>query len=177
MAYIISSGNVLSFADAEDVREIDSRVFDANEGVLTDVLVEDMLKRSTDRLLQKLKSSDWWRIYNNIAISGTLGVGITIPDPSKNKIKRQADWAELCVYHTLKEYLYPKIADFGVEGSAEVQKINFYKVKFDSLWEEMMAIGDFYDTDGDGTVETDEKMIKPKVYRRTRGYRPIVGVR
>lgn len=177
---IKSGGEVLSFARYEDVVEIDSRVFEANElGTLTErqEIVEDMLIRSTDRLVQKLKASSWWRVYNNVAISGNLGVGITIPTPDKSKLQRREDWTELCVYHTLKEYLYPKIADFGVEGSAEVQKINFYEGKFNALWEELMASGDFYDTDKDGVVEESEKMLKPKVYRRSRGYRPISGVR
>jgi len=121
MAFIISSGNVISFAEYDDVVEIDSRVFDANEG-LTEAIVEDMLTRSTDRLMSKLKASDWWRIYNNVAISGTLGVGITIPTPNKNKIMRQTDWTELCVYHTLANYIYPKIGDF-TEGSVDERKI------------------------------------------------------
>jgi hypothetical protein len=177
---IKSGGEVLSFARYEDVLEMDSRVFEANEiGTLTErqETVEDMLIRSTDRLVQKLKASAWWRVYNNVAISGSLGIGITIPTPDKTKLQRRADWTELCVYHTLKEYLYPKIADFGVEGSAEVQKITFYEAKFNALWDELMASGDFYDSDNDGTVEESEKMLKPKVYRRSRGYRSISGVR
>ena len=70
MAFIANaSGNVVSFAEFTDVTTIDQRVFEANEGLTQDI-VEDMLERSTDRLIQKVKASDWWRQY-----AGTIGTG------------------------------------------------------------------------------------------------------
>jgi hypothetical protein len=177
---VTRSGEVISFASYSDVLETDSRVFEANElGTDTEKeqMIEDMLIRSTERLVQKLKSTAWWRVYNNLAVNGSLGVGVSIPTPDKTKLQRREDWNELCVYHTLKEYLYPKIADFGVENSAEVQKISFYESKFNALWEELISAGDFYDTDNDGTVENSEKLISPKPTRRSRGFRNISGVR
>ena len=177
MAFIIKSGgDVLSFATFDDVKKIDSRVFEANEILNDEAKVEDMLIRSTERLVQKLKASEWWRVYNNVAISGSLGVGISIPTPDKKKLERKTDWTELCVFHTLKEYIYPNIGDF-VEGSPEERKQALYESKFMSLWEELLASGDFYDSDNDGVVEETEKMLKPKLYRRSRGYRPIAGVK
>lgn len=180
MAFIRKSGVVITFATFEDVETIDSRVFEGNElstATLTkQQVVEDMLVRSTERLVQKLKADEWWMRYTGTTVSGGLGFS-PIPTPNKNLFKREADWTELCVYHTLKEYLYPKIADFGVENAAEVQKIAFYNQKFSDLWEEMMNSGDFYDRDGDGTVEKGEIEQRPQLFRRSRGYRNWNGVR
>lgn len=175
MAFIISSGVVVSFAEADDVRARDQRVFEQNEG-FDDITIEDMLTRSTDRIMSKLKASDWWREYNNLTRTGTLALA-DLPAPDRTKIERQADFTELCVSHTLKEYLYPRIADFGNEGSAEVSKINFYQKRFDDLWLELLASGDFYDLNDDGTVESSEKNIRSRLTRRTRGRRSIAMVR
>jgi len=175
VAFIVSNSQIISFATADDVKARDQRVFEANEG-LTDESLEDMLMRSTDRIMSRLKASDWWRAYT--FRSGTqTSAAYDLPTPDRSKLLRKSDWTELCVYHTLKEYLYPKIADFGAEGSAEVAKIEFYGSKFEDLWLELLTSGDFYDTDGDGTVESSEKIIQPVLYRRTRGRRNLTGVR
>ena len=44
------------------------------------------------------------------------------------------------------------------------------------LFMEMISMGDFYDRDGDGTVENDEKLVKYALTRRTRGRKSIVRV-
>ena len=178
MAFILSTGNVISFAEAADVLAQDRRFFESNEGLdLTNGgEVEDMLVRSTDRIVLKLKASSWWRQYNNLTVSATLG-SYDVPTPNKNKIQRRSDITELCVFHTLKEYLYPKYADFGVETSAEVQKIAYYNQKFETLWQELLASGDFYDDNESGTVSSDEKLIIPQIFRRTRGRRSTGLVR
>jgi hypothetical protein len=77
----------------------------------------------------------------------------------------------------LKEYLLPKIADFGNPESAEVQKIQYYEGKFDDLFRELMDILDWYDADNDGAVQTNEKMVKFRPNRRTRGRSNISRVR
>lgn len=179
MAYILSGGSVTSFAEADDVTAQDARFFEANEGLDTTQggEVEDLLVKSTDRIVSKLKASAWWRQYMNLTVSATLG-SYDIPNPDKDKfVLNDQRLIDLCVYHTLKEYLYPKYADFGVESSAEVQKIRYYNDKFETLWLELLASGDFYDNSGDGSVASDEKMIIPQLRRRTRGRRPIGYVR
>lgn len=178
MAFISVKGVIKSFADFDDVKAKDTRVFDANEIINNAETVEDMLFRSTERLVQKLKASSQWQRYNGVMVSGgIIGFGVSIPDPVISKLLRKTDWTDLCVYHTLSEYLYPSIADFGDETSAEVQKIAFYRQKMEDLWQEILAVGDFYDKDGDGTVEQDEKMLSPQITRRSRGYRRVAGVR
>lgn len=174
MAFVRKQGQVITFATFDDVEAIDSRVFEANEiatnSLTKQEIVDDMLVRSTDRLIQKLKGDEWWMRYTGTLVSGGLGFTPT-PTPNKNLIRREADWTELCVYHTLKEYLYPKIADFGVENAAEVQKIKFYEQKFNELWRELMTAGDFYDRNGDGSIDPDEIQTRPVLLRRNRGYR------
>jgi len=176
MAFITNaSGNVVSFAEFTDVTTIDQRVFEANEGLTQDI-VEDMLERSTDRLIQKVKASDWWRVY-----SGTIGSGYSglseLPTPNPDLFQRRPDWTETCVFHTLSSYLYPKIANFSDGESAEVQKITFYENRMQELFNELLSMGDWYDRDGDGTVENDEKLVKYALTRRTRGRKSIVRVK
>jgi hypothetical protein len=83
----------------------------------------------------------------------------------------------MCVYYTLKEYILPKIADFGDPESPEVQKITYYENKFQDIFEELLAMMDWYDADDSGTVDADEKQIRFQLNRRTRGRRNIVKVR
>jgi hypothetical protein len=163
MAFISSGGNVISFAEYEDVLAIDQRLFEANEG-FTDVIVEDALEKSTLRILNKIKSSDWWRSYylrqsgasvnTNIFTSGLIDV----PAPSANKIKaRQDEFTDMCVYFCLQEYLYPKVADFGNTDSAERQKIGFFEEKFRVMFKDLIEAGDWYDFSGDNTIDPLEK--------------------
>ena len=83
----------------------------------------------------------------------------------------------MCCYHTLKEYLIPKVADFGNPESAEVQKIQYYENKFNDLFTELLAMMDWYDDDADGTVEDGEKRVRIELNRRTRGRKAVSWVR
>ena len=166
MAFIISGGTVISFADADDVHTIDQRVFEANEG-LTDAIVEDALIRSTTRIIQNFGASDWWRTYYMRMSGGTydpliynsLGL-LPIPDPDPNRIHaREADFTDLCVYYTLSYYLLPKIADFSNQDNAERVKIGFFNEKYRSLFQELIDDGSWYDWDNGGTITNPEKMV------------------
>jgi hypothetical protein len=57
----------------------------------------------------------------------------------------------------LAEFILPSIADFGKEDNAERQKMGYYSQKAENLFGELIAAGDWYDFDGDNTIETDEK--------------------
>jgi hypothetical protein len=89
MAFISSSGTVISFAEYEDVLAIDQRLFEANEG-LTEVIVEDALVKATTRILNKIKSSDWWKNYyiskTTDLSSISARTGYSLPIPNANKI-------------------------------------------------------------------------------------------
>jgi hypothetical protein len=161
MAFISSGGNVISFAEYENVLAMDQRLFEANEG-LTEIIVEDALVRATDRILTKIRSSKWWRDYyisKTADFSNVITVTFpSVPAPDANKIKaRQADFTDLACYYALAEILLPKIADFGNTDTAERQKIGFYDEKFRAMFNELLEAGDWYDFSGDNTIATDEK--------------------
>lgn len=187
MAFITDgSGNVISFADYYDVKDIEQRVFEANEINFTDAAspafgsleeyVDYLLQKSTDRILLKLKASDWWRTYlGYVGITGQIN---DLPNVDPDKIlSRQQDFTDMTVYYCLKEYLLPKVADFGIEESAEVAKIKYYSNKFEDMFSELVAIADWYDSDGDGTVEESEKLVSFRLTRRTRGRKYISRIR
>lgn len=164
MAFITSNGNLISFAEYEDVTAIDQRLFEANEfGANVDIIVEDALEKATTRILNKIKSSDWWRSYyvrqsggsNSDIYTSTL---ISVPAPDGMKIKaRQDEFTDMCVYFCLSEYLYPKVADFGNADSAERQKIGFYDEKFRVMFKDLLEAGDWYDFSGNNTISAGEK--------------------
>lgn len=162
MAFILSAGNVISFAEYEDVTATDQRLFEANEG-LTDVIVEDALVKSTNRILSQIRSSDWWKAYYYRQTNGsgvqTFPSGlIQAPAVDPNKIEaRKQDFTDLCVYHALAESILPRVADFGNADTAERQKIGFYDEKYRALFKELIEAGDWYDFDDDGTIESTEK--------------------
>ena len=155
MAFILSGGSVISFAEYDDVVARDQRLFEANEG-LTDVIVEDALVRATDRILTLIRSSGWWKSYYMKRSPSTLAVNVPAPNADQI-IARQADFTDLAVYYALSEIILPKVADFGNADTAERQKIGFYDEKFRALMTELLEAGDWYDFDGDNTVELNEK--------------------
>ncbi len=185
MAFIVSGGNVISYAEALDVRDKDQRLFESNEIDFTNVpdtpgsldnYIEDLTTKATDRINQKIRASARWREYLNSR--GNSYSNDSIPAFNPNLIKsRKSDFTDMCSYYTLKEYLLPKIADFGNPESNEVQKIQYYDAKFNDLLSELLDMFDYYDFDNDGTVEEGEKMVSFQLNRRTRGRRSITKVR
>lgn len=164
MAFITRGSTVLSFADYDDAEAIDQRVFEENEGLSSDD-VEDALIRSTERILDLIRNTEW---YRRLALSQGASI-LTIPAPTGSKIiTRKNDFGDLCVYYALYNYLLPKIADFGVEDNAERVKIDFYLSKFNTLFEELLSNGDWYDYSGDGEIATDEIQPYPVNYQRVR---------
>ena len=185
MAFITSGSTVLAYAEAVDVRDKDQRLFEQNEINFTDVpdapgnlqnYIEDLTQKSTARINQKIRASAQWREY-----LGFVGNGYdinSIPDFNPSRIlARKSDFTDMCCYYTLKEYLIPKVADFGNPESAEVQKIQYFENKFNDLFNELLAMMDWYDSDADGSVQDDEKRTRFDITRRTRGRRSVSWVR
>lgn len=158
MAFIIENSTVTSFADFQDVVDIDQRLFESNEG-LSDDIVEQHLVRATERILSKLRASAWWQSYYVNRSTGTSYQTVAdIPALDPNKIlARQNDFTDLCVYTALGEYVLPSIADFSKEDSAERQKMGYYVNKADSLFGELISAGDWYDFNDDSTISSYEK--------------------
>ena len=165
MAFISLNGNVIAFAEYSDVTDCDQRVFEANEGISNETMVEDLTEKATSRILQLIRNTSWWRQYYlteaspaQTTATNTLSTP-DVPLPNPNLILgRRADFTDLCVYYTLYEYLYPKIADFGNPDNAEVQKIGVFRTKFDQLFKELIEDGTWYDFDASGTITSREKL-------------------
>ena len=158
MSFIIENNITISFADFNDVVAKDQRIFDSNEG-LTDDVVEDGLIRATERILSKFRSSSWWKSYyikrdNSIAYNTVADIPAVDPEKIKARLN---DFKDLAIYEGLAEYILPIVADFGNEDNAERQKMGYYKNKAESLLGELITAGDWYDFDGDNTVESSEK--------------------
>jgi len=167
MAFINPNNTgVIAFAEFEDVTATDQRVFEANEGIADAAMVEDLTIKATNRILQLIRNTSWWKHYYLVEGSEAQRIAtqtrngyVDAPLPNPNLIEaRQADFTDLCVYYTLYEYLLPKIADFSSQDNAEVQKIGVYRTKFDKLFQELIEDGTWYDFDASGTVTRDEKM-------------------
>jgi hypothetical protein len=166
MAFISSGGNVIAFAEYEDVTATDQRLFEANEGIADATQVEDLTIKATSRILQLIRNTVWWKRYYLLEGSDaqrtatqTRNGYVDAPLPNANLIKvRRADFTDLCVYFTLYEYLLPKIADFSSQDNAEVVKIGVYRTKFDKLFMELIEDGTWYDFDNSGTITKEEKM-------------------
>jgi hypothetical protein len=157
MAFIISGNKFTSFAEYQDVVDRDQRLFESNEGI-TDAEVEDQLIRASERLLARIKATDWWKNYQFSRNASLKNDTRLIPAVNAmNIVARKTDFTDLCVYYTLKEYILPKIADFSNPDSAEVQKIKYYEDKTEKLFVELIESGDWYDFAGDGTIDTTDK--------------------
>ena len=158
MAFISNGTTKIAFAEYQDVVDMDQRLFEANEG-LTDEVIEDLLIRSTDRILVLLRASDWWRSYYvNRAANTTYQTVADIPALDINLIQdRLVDFEDLCVYYALYNYILPKIADFSSEENAERAKIGYYQGKFDRLFAELITAGGWYNFDNAGVIDSGDK--------------------
>lgn len=158
MAFIVENDTVISFAEFADVYQRDTRLFDSNEG-LTDDVIENLLIRATERIVDRISSTNWWREYW-IRRNGTAGFLSVADIPRLNIdhiLERHNDFTDLCVYYALSEYILPLVADFGNADSAENRKMGYYQIKADRLFDELIEAGDWYDFDGDGQVESTER--------------------
>lgn len=158
MAFISNGSTVISFATSEDLKALDARLFEQNEGLGTDY-VDDQLVRSTERILVQLRSTSWWRdMYLSLSSDPVIRTVADIPALDPNKIvARQRDFTDLAGYYALYNYILPYIADFGNEDNAERKKMGYYQQKFSDLFGELIQAGDWYDFDGDGNVVSKEK--------------------
>lgn len=169
MAFVIESDSVISFAEFQDVVNRDQRLFEANEGLISDQ-IDLQLVRATERILARLRNTDWWRTYyvrrdNNTVYNTVADIPAVDPD---RIIARQNDFTDLCVYVALSEYILPSIANFSDEDNAERQKMGYYTNKSDSLFGELITAGDWYDFDDDGTITSDERSPGSYNLRRVR---------
>jgi hypothetical protein len=156
---------VIAFAEYTDVTSTDQRLFEANEGIADETMVEDLTTKATNRILQLIRNTGWWKRYYLLEASEAQRLATNtrntpdVPLPNANLIlARQADFTDLCVYFTLYEYLLPKVADYSAQDNAEVQKIGVYRTKFDVLFKELIEDGSWYDFDFDGTITEFEKL-------------------
>jgi len=190
MSFILDGGSqVISFAEYTDVLQKDQRVLIANEisipaeSGFADVteFIEDLLEKSTSRILLKMKASSWWMAYNNYvgntvtSIANLPSVNPDLIDPG-NALGRQQQFTDMTVYYCFKEYLLPLLSQFEDENS-DMAKIEYYDGKFNDLFEELLSMADWYDYDDDGTVDPDEKTATFMPTRRTRSKNRITQVR
>ncbi len=173
MAFFSSGGIVIGFAEYADVQAVDQRVFEANEGIADETIVEDLTIKATSRILQLIKNTAWWKQYYVTESGGSTSIQtlttVDVPLPNPNLILgRQADFTDMCVYLTMYEYLLPKIADFSNEDNAEVKKIGFYRTKFEELFRELIEDGCWYDFDASGVISPTEKLPTKTNLQRVR---------
>ena len=169
MAFVKDRGNVVAFAEFSDLEARDQLLFVSNEGLNDSSVIDPMLVKATDRILSKLRSSDWWRAYFIARSPSTITKVSDIPPLNANYIlARQDDFTDLCLSMALAEFILPMIADFGSEDNAERQKMGYYSTRAESLFTELVEAGDWYDFDGHGVVTSDEKMATVTNNKRIR---------
>lgn len=155
MAFNYNSGNFISFATFEEAVARDQRFFESNEG-FTNAQVTDQLAQASQRILTKIKSTDWWRDYQFARDPSLKSDVRRLPDVDPDRIiQSQQDFKDLNIYFAFAEYLMPRAADFSNE--ADVNKINFYKDQYTALFKELIEDGSWYDFNADGTVEITER--------------------
>lgn len=190
MAFITDGGgNVISFAEYTDIVQKDQRIFESNNLKIPEEsgfatvqdYIEDLLEKSTNRILLKIKTSAWWSTYNNY--TGQTYEFNNLPNVNPNRIDpgntlgRQQQFTDMTVYYCIKEYIAPLFAEFGNDESPEVSKITYYDAKFEDIFEELLAVADWYDADGSGVIDSDEKLTTFVRTRRSRAKNTIVVVR
>jgi len=169
MAFVQTTTSVIALATYDDFVDRDNRILVENEA-LTQAVVEDLLVRSTERILTQLRASTWWyELQTTKNQSLTINSRADLPAVDAMSIlSRKNDFTDLCVYHCMYEYALPRVADFGNENDAERQKIGYYQQKYNALFEELISDGSWYDFDGDDVLESTEfkpATVSPRRYR------------
>ena len=190
MAFITNAGgSVISFAEYTDVVQKDQRIFESNNLKIPEEsnfatvqdYVEDMLQKSTNRILLKMKTTAWWSTYNSYTGNSFEFNNLPSVNPNRidpgNALGRQEQFTEMTVFYCIKHYIAPLFAEFGNDESPEVAKITYYDNKFNDVFQELLSVADWYDADGDGTVQADEKLTTFVRTRRSRSKNTIVVVR
>lgn len=169
MAFIYEDDKVISFAEYQDVYGRDRKLFDSNEG-LTDDVVEELLICASERILSKIRSTTWWRsYYTSRSQTGAFNTVADVPELEAEKIlSRQQDFTDLTVYFGLADYILPLVANFGDEEDDERAKMMYYSQRAEALFMEIVSAGDWYDFDGDGTIQSNEKQPQAVNLRRVR---------
>jgi len=166
MAFIFSGKNFISFASFDDLVNRDSRLFDSNEG-LTEDKVSDYLVQASQSILDKIRASEWWREYQfkrNPSIKNDIR-SLPAVAPMQILARKQA-FTDVCVFLCFADYILPDVADFGNETSAEVQKIKFYRERWEDTFKEILEAGDWFDFSANGSISVDE--IAPSRQNRVR---------
>jgi len=157
MPFVIENNEVVSFAEFQDCVDRDQRLFESNEGIADDI-VDQHLVRATERILDRIRSSDWWRSYYQKLSDNTVSSVTDIPPVDPTLIlDRQNDFTDLCVYIALADYILPGIADFGRDDNSERQKMAYYTQRAESVYSDIIRAGDWYDFNNDGTIQSNEK--------------------
>jgi hypothetical protein len=169
MAFVYVNNTVRAFAAYADVVNMDQRLFESNEG-LTSSVIDGFLVRSTERILTQIRLTDWWReLYIHCFPNANFQGDVNLPAVDANLIlKRHNDFTDLCVQYALWQYILPRIADFSKEDNAERAKIGFYQARYNSLFDEIIRAGDWYDINDDSTVERVERLEGNQVIKRIR---------
>jgi len=158
MPFVVENDTTISFAEFSDMLDRDQRLFEANEG-LSDDIIDNHLVRATERILDRIRSTQWWQEYytaRNTTVTINTRADIPAVDPDRI-LNRQNDFTDLCVYTALTEFTLPLIADFGREDSSERNKMGYYQQKADGLFAELIGAGDWYDFDDDSVIQSDER--------------------
>lgn len=158
MSFIKKGSVIISFADEQNVQDIDQRIFEQNEGLTSDV-IENALIRATERILSKIKNTDWYKDrYTGI-----------VPDVDTKLIKaRFNDFSDLTVFTALAEYILPSVADFDDVDTSERSKMAFYQSRATALFEELIQSGDWYDFNNDGMISVNEAKPGSTLRKRIR---------
>lgn len=168
MAFYFSYQTFVSFATYDDLIQRDQRILEANEG-LTQAEIDEYLKQAAARILTQIRNTSWWRGYAFGQDSSLQRDLRLLPSVTPSRIlSREQEFKDLNIYFALYEYILPSVADFGNPESADIAKIKHYKDSYDRLFTELVESGDWYDFDGDLSIELTERSPNRQNFVRIR---------
>ncbi len=156
MSFIKKNGKIISFASYDDVLTIDQRIFEQNEGLDDAELIEDYLIRSTEKILSLIRDNPWYKDRFDGAVPAVDPALIT---------GRTNDFNDLTIYYALAYYILPSVADFDTEDKSERNKMSYYVGRYNALFEELLAAGDWYDFVTAGATDTKDSSGSSRRWR------------
>lgn len=114
---------------------------------------DEYFTKTTNDLLRRLQI-EWWMIKVSQGSSNVTN-GTAYADFDTSKLD-YTQFTRAAVFSVLGDYVYPALTSFTPEGDKFQELMRYYRQEADREFELILRRGVRYDSDGDGTVTTQE---------------------
>lgn len=149
----------MAYATLDDLLQVEPNI--TEYGILD---WDTELERSETEV-NRVLSVRWWPQYAKLGKRYDIRIVGDVPLMDVDKLD-STQWTQATVYHALAYHICPKLTQFTPEADKFQVMMEYYRGRFEHEMDLAIREGVRYDSDGDGTIQDDEKI--PDTYLRLR---------